>query len=548
MRLPTERFTETLNPKELKVIQSFFSFLKFYKNNKGIEVNIAGELKEYTQNIKGNVLGGLTAGVVALPLCLAFGIASGLGAAAGLYGAICLSFFAAIFGGTKTQISGPTGPMTVVTAAVIVALNGNLAMVGSVFLVAGLFQIVFGLLRLGKFVKYIPYSVVSGFMCGVGVIIILLQLSPLLGGPNPKGPVDGILILGSFTINWQSFILGAIALAMIYLTPKKIDAIFPAPLMALILLTCVAYFFHMDVAMIGEVPSGLPSIKLPQVDFAQIKTIVSYGLMLALLGCIDSLLTSLVADSMTKTKHDSNRECIGQGIGNALCGFVCGCVGAGATMRTVTNIKVGGTGRLSGVIASLFLLMVLINLHGVVCYVPLSVLAGILVSVGVNILDYRLIKEIKRCPKVDIAIFVAVFLLTVFWDLICAVGIGIVLATVTLVYRLNCDTYMKVEEKSGALICTIRGGFYYGASSDLASQFAALNAKKYILDLSHCSFADVSGVYAFEDEIAIKRTAGAEVYLVSKPTQQLMHMREKMGEGFSFATRLEALAAVEKSH
>jgi len=532
-------------------------------------MNFASELSEYSHNIKGNITGGLTAGVVALPLCLAFGIASGLGAASGLYGAICLSFFAAIFGGTKTQISGPTGPMTVVTASVVVAVGGNHALIASVFLVAGLFQILFGVLRLGKFIRYIPYSVISGFMSGVGVIIILLQLSPLFGGPNPKGPVDGLLIFSSFSINGASAVLGFAALAIIYLTPKKINAIIPAPLLALIILTAVSYGMHLNVPVIGTVPSGLPATHVPHITVAHLGTILTYGFVLAVLGCIDSLLTSLVADSMTKTKHDSNRELVGQGIGNALCGFVCGNVGAGATMRTVTNIKLGGTGRLSGVVSSLFLVAVLVSLYNVVCFVPLSVLAGILVSVGINILDYRLLKEVKLCPsKADTVIMVVVFLLTVFVDLIFAVGIGVVLAllslvfvadsemkqrcsgvnfwrAITLIYQINQVTRLDVRDVDSIKVCSVLGGFYFGASSALASDFSAVTASKYILDLSQVTFTDVSGVYAFEDEIGIKHDAGATVYLVALPEQHLMNFRKKVGEDKVFTNIEEALAAAK---
>lgn len=507
-------------------------------------MSIASELGEYTQNIKGNVLGGLTAGVVALPLCLAFGIASGLGAASGLYGAICLSFFAAVFGGTKTQISGPTGPMTVVTATVAVTLGGDLSLIASVFLVAGLTQITLGVCRLGKFIKYIPYSVISGFMSGVGVIIILLQLSPLLGGANPKGPVDGILILGQIDINWASAALGVAALAIIYLTPKRLAALFPPPLTALIVLSIVSYCLNLNVPVIGEIPSGLPAIHVPTISFEHLQTIVTYGVILGILGCIDSLLTSLVADSMTKTKHNSNRELIGQGIGNALCGFVCGNVGAGATMRTVTNIKVGGTGRLSGVMSSLFLLAVLLSLYSVVCYVPLSVLAGILVSVGINILDYRLLKELKACPKIDTIIMVVVFLLTVFVDLIFAVGVGIVLATITLVYRVNAETKMNVTMEGDTAVCSIEGGFYFGSSADLASQFSATKAKNFVIDLTKVTFSDVSGIYAFEDEIAIKNSAGSRVVLVARKDQDLMHLTDKIGAENLFRTKKDALKAL----
>ena len=305
-------------------------------------------------NIRGDIAGGLTAGVIALPLCLAFGIASGLGAAAGLYGAILLSFFAAIFGGTKTQISGPTGPMTVVTASVVVALGGDMSLLIMVFVLAGFFQILLGVFKIGRFVRFIPYPVISGFMNGVGVIIILLQISPLLGGSNPNGTIEALMALPSIDINSQSLMLGALALIVIYLTPKKISAIVPSPLLALILFSLLSYFLNLDVKTIGLIPPSLPTFIIPQISYAHITIILTYALVLAALGSIDSLLTSLVADSLTKTKHSSNRELIGQGIGNMMAGFFGGLVGAGATMRTVTNIKLGGNSRLSGVTSSVF--------------------------------------------------------------------------------------------------------------------------------------------------------------------------------------------------
>lgn len=495
-------------------------------------------------NIKGDITGGLTAGVVALPLCLAFGLASGLGAAAGLYGAILLSFFAAVFGGTKTQISGPTGPMTVVTASVVVALDGNLAMIGCVFVVAGLFQILFGVLRLGRLIRFIPYSVTSGFMNGVGVIIILLQLAPLLGGDSPKGPVDGILCLPSVLVNWQSVALGVAALAIIFLTPKRISALIPSPLLALIVLSTVSYFVGCDVRTIGEVPSGLPSFYFPEINFAQLATVLSYGLTLALLGCIDSLLTSLIADSLTKTKHSSNRELIGQGIGNAICGFFGGLVGAGATMRTVTNIKLGGNSRLSGVISSLFLVSVLLTLHDLVAYVPIAVLSGILIKVGIDIFDYRTLKEVRMMPRLDLAIMILVFLLTVFVDLIFAVGVGVVAATVSLIYQMNRRAKIDFEERDGVTIARISGPMYYGSSADLGNLFAANKAKTIILDLDGIDLMDLSGIYALEDEIAIKTSAGIAVYIVENGTKNLMGMRDVVGKFKVFPTVEEALAKI----
>ncbi len=491
-------------------------------------------------NIKGDITGGLTAGVVALPLCLAFGIASGLGAAAGLYGAIVLSFFAAVFGGTKTQISGPTGPMTVVTASVVVAVGGNMALICCVFVVAGLFQILFGFLHLGRLIRYIPYSVTSGFMNGVGLIIILLQLAPMLGGDSPKGPVDGIMCLGSIDINYTSLALGVAALAIIFLTPKKISSFIPAPLLALIVLSLVSFYSGADVRTIGEVPSGLPDLHIPHFSMDHMITILGYGITLALLGCIDSLLTSLIADSITKTKHNPNRELIGQGLGNALCGIFGGLVGAGATMRTVTNIKLGGNSRLSGVISSLFLVSVLLAFHDLVAFVPVAVLSGILIKVGIDIFDYRLLKEIKVMPKPDFALMTLVFLLTVFVNLIFAVAVGVVVAVLVHFWQARKmhfeerNTTISFEKKGDVTVASVKGPLYFGTSAKIALGFAKEEAKRIILDIRSISLLDVSGIYALEDEIEVKRSRGTQVLLVANADQPLMNMRTLLGEDSVF--------------
>lgn len=484
-------------------------------------------------NIKGDITGGLTAGVVALPLCLAFGIASGLGAAAGLYGAIILSFFAAIFGGTKTQISGPTGPMTVVTASVVVAVGGDLSLIGCVFVVAGLFQILFGFLRLGRLIRYIPYSVTSGFMNGVGLIIILLQLAPMLGGSSPKGPVDGILCLASIDINYTSFALGVAALAIIFLTPKKISSIIPAPLLALIVLSLISYYMGAEVATIGEVPSGLPDLHMPHFSLDHLITIFGYGITLALLGCIDSLLTSLIADSLTKTKHSPNRELMGQGLGNAMCGLFGGLVGAGATMRTVTNIKLGGNSRLSGVVSSLFLVSVLLAFHDLVAFVPVAVLSGILIKVGIDIFDYRLLKEIKIMPKSDLVLMVLVFLLTVFVNLIFAVAVGVVVAVLIHFWQVRAmhseerSTNISIDKKDESItVVSINGPLYFGSSSATAFRLAKATGKHIIIDIRNITLLDVSGIYALEDEIEVKHSQGIKVSLVALSSQHLMNMRD----------------------
>jgi len=353
------------------------------------------------RTFRGDFFGGLTAGVVALPLALAFGVASGFGAVAGLYGAIALGFFAALLGGTSTQVSGPTGPMTVIFAAAIVAFPGDATAVLGVVFLAGILQIAFGFMKVGVFIRYMPYPVISGFMSGIGVIIILLQLHPLLGAASVGSPLQAVLNLPASisSVNLYSLVLALITMAIVFLTPARISRVVPSPLLALLGGSLVSIMFNFPVAVIGEIPSGLPEFALPLFSVALLPKIIPMALALAVLGVIDSLLTSVVADSMTKTRHNSNQELIGQGMGNILASLIGGLPGAGATMRTVVNVKAGGTTRISGMTHSLFLLAILLGLGRYAALIPLPVLAGILMKVGVDILDYRLLRMVKRVPR-----------------------------------------------------------------------------------------------------------------------------------------------------
>ena len=300
-----------------------------------------GDLGKAFGRLRGDFFGGLTAGVVALPLALAFGVASGAGAAAGLYGAIVLGLVAALCGGTRVQISGPTGPMTVVFASALLAVGGDIGLAMAAVLVGGLVQIALGLLRAGGMVRFIPYPVVSGFMSGVGVIIVLLQTAPLLGATPQPSPLGAALALPDViaAFNGQALLLGFLTLLVVFRMPMVVSRIVPAPLVALIAMTALSVAAGFSVPVIGDIPAGLPDLMLPSVSLETWTTVLVLGITLGMLGAIDSLLTSLVADSITRTRHQSNRELIGQGLGNLLCAFVGGLPGAGATMRTVVNIK-----------------------------------------------------------------------------------------------------------------------------------------------------------------------------------------------------------------
>ncbi len=521
-----------------------------------------------TNNIKGDFFGGVTAGIVALPLALAFGIqafgginhpdAAPMGALAGLIGATLLGFFAALFGGTHSQISGPTGPMTVITASLIsttwTASSGNISAVLIAMAMAGIFcgvfQILFGIIRIGKYVRYIPYPVLSGFMSGIGVIIILQQIYPLIGKKSPVSTID--MIIGfpaalADNISIMALLLGLCTIAIIMALPRLTKKI-PATLVALIIMTIVSLLCSFDAALtIGQIPTGLPmpfftkdGIDLSGIDWwTTIQAGIIPGLTLAGLGSIDTLLTSVVADNITKTKHNSNKELIGQGIGNALAGLFCGIAGAGATMRTVVNVKSGGRTQLSGMIHAMSLLAILLGLGSLVKYVPLSVLAGILITVGWGIIDFRGFKDLTHIPKADAFVLIVVFLMTVFVDLLTAVGIGMVIAAVLFMKRAGDlaekqyeggilnegfdhntpwedETDVTEEMKKHIYILRLGGPVFFASITGfnkVMHEVPTNGIKTVIIRMKRVTFMDQSGAYALETAIKDLQAQGIEVLM-----------------------------------
>lgn len=464
-------------------------------------------------NIKGDLLGGITAGVIALPLAIALGVASGLGATAGLYGAIIVGFFASIFGGTPTQITGPTGPMAVVIASIAALHSDKPNLIFATILFAGFFQILLGIFKVGKLVNFIPYPVISGFMSGIGAIIILLQINSFLGLNFDGTPIEGLLniIKNHNLIVPESIILGTLTLLIVFFTPKKLADKVPPPLIALIAVTAFSILMGYNVAAIGTIPTTFPQFSFPAIHLSDIEYIIPLALTLAVLGSIDSLLTSLVADSLTKTKHNSNRELIGQGIGNMIASVFGGVASSGATMRTVVNIKSGGKTRLSGVIHSIFLILVILFFAPIASKIPLAVLAGILIKVGISIIDYKFIKVIKAAPRNDLLVMLLVFLITVFDDLILAVGVGVVLSSLlfagniakhTNIEFIEPNDYFEEDIKNKIMIMHIDGVLFFGSASQVASRIDdVLENKAVIIDCTKIKSMDISAVFALEDLI-----------------------------------------------
>ena len=589
-------------------------------------------MKKLFSNIKGDAFGGITAGIVALPLALAFGVSSGLGPSAGLYGAIFISFFAALFGGTSTQISGPTAPMTavsmVVIAGIVAANDGDvtkaLPAILTVFILAGLFQITLGVIGLGKYIRYIPYPVVSGFMTAIGLIILLTQILPSVGyypkedtvfvetfKPQAKEVIlknllkeeagEKILVLENFeetikradkisatdilkesenlaaketsgalgaikafpravqNIDWLELMLALGTIFIIY-GFKRITTKVPSTLVALVVMSSVAVGFGLDYRTIQEIPSGIPIPKWEIFTGFSLSSITPYiftALTLALLGAIDSLLTSVVADNMTKTKHKPNKELIGQGIGNSIAALFGGIPGAGATIRTVVNINAGGKTKLSGMIAGIMLLLIMLGLGPIASKIPAGVLAGILITVGIGVMDYKGLKAIPYLPRdvkigpiklsSEVLVMIIVLLLSTFWNLVYAVGIGLVIASLMFMKKIGDLTAERSDVKSlkeeswadeidfpeklkeEVFIKHIKGPLFFGSTSEFQalSQQIPESAKTVIMRLGRMQYMDQSGLYAMEDMLQDLKKKNIEVLFVNL-LQQPRYMMERI--------------------
>jgi len=519
-------------------------------------------------NLRGDLFGGLTAAIVALPLALAFGVASGAGPIAGLYGAIFTGFFAALCGGTPAQITGPTGPMTVVMASTFTSLTTadpeqGLAMALTVVMLGGLFQIVLGLFRLGKYITFMPYTVISGFMSGIGVIIIILQVAPLLGHKSPPGIINCLRAIPTYLtdINFAALGLGIIALAIVFFSPARLNRILPAPLVALVLGTLISvWFFPMDsLPRIGDIPSGLPQLHLPTFTWDNLQKMAVYSIMLGTLGSLDSLLTSLVADNITRSQHHSDRELIGQGIGNFISGLFGGLPGAGATMRTVINVHSGGKTPLSGMIHALVLAVVVLQASALTEPIPHAILAGILIKVGLDIIDWSFLKRAHRLSTKGAGLMYLVLFLTVFVDLITAVAVGVFFANLLSLKNLTDvqieamksvtdgegEDWLSPEEQAilrGAggriFIFHLSGPMSFGAAKSIARRLSIVeDYDVLILDLTAVPRLGVTASLAIETMLKDALANQRQVFLVGATGQVQARLQ-----------RLEILGSLPQHH
>ena len=517
-------------------------------------------------NIRGDITGGITAGVVALPFAIAMGLASGAGAIAGLYGAIITGFFAALFGGTGAQVSGPTGPMTVVMALIVtkyIALfpETGLAIAFTTVVLGGLFQIGFGVLRLGRFINLMPHPVTSGFMTGIGVIIIILQIPQVLGLYEIKGSTMGIFSqlsgVENYFANTGAITIALITLTVVYLLPKKIGKLIPAPLFALITGTLILLFLPqyfsstaepLNSMILGEIPTGLPSFQMPVWESSIILDMVASGMMLAILGSIDSLLTSLVSDEITRTHHKSDRELIGQGIGNTMSGLFGGLPGAGATMRTMTNVKAGGLTPISGALHAVLLLAIVLGGAQYAQQIPLAVLGAILVKVGTDIIDWEYLKGLVSKPKSGALIMIVVLGVTVLYNLMAAVGIGLVMASLIFLQRMtdvqlaSIVSVQTIEEAShldeshqeliragNTLFYQLNGPMSFGSAKGIVRDFSTKsNYDRVILDLSNVPVIDYTTSRGIAEICNICKEKSADITIVGANTK-VRHFLENIG-------------------
>ncbi len=516
--------------------------------------------KIHFRNLRGDIFGGVTAAVIALPMALTFGVASGAGATAGLWSAILIGFFAALFGGTPTLISEPTGPMTVAMTAVIASLTTTnpehgMAMAFTVVMLAGVFQIIFGFLKLGRYITLMPYTVVSGFMSGIGILLMILEIGPILGQASPQGGAMGTvqnLPTLIANINPLETLLAGLTLAILWFYPLKFKKFVPPQLLALIVGTLVATFLFSNapIRTIGEISVGLPSLQIPTFSASQLQVMLVDGLVLGILGSIDALLTSLVADTLTRSEHDSNKELIGQGIGNLVSGLFGGIPGAGETMGTVVNIQSGGRTAVSGLTRALVLLLVVLGLSQYLTVIPSAVLAGIAFKVGIDIVDWSFLKRVRQISPKAALIFYEVMGLTVFVNLIVAVVVGVFVANILTIELLSNNSAEQVKAitdddeeielnreekqllrraKGRVLLLYMSGPMIFGVAKAISREHNLINDyRALVLDLSEVPLLDVTSSLALENAITEATEKGRQVFLVgvNGQTEELL---EKLG-------------------
>lgn len=528
-------------------------------------------IKSYLKIFAGDVLGSLNSAIVALPQALAFGVATGFGASAGVWGAIILCFIAGLLGSKVPLVSGITGPVTIVIASIMAALNADISSVILVIFMAGILQVILSLTSLPAIVKYVPYPVISGFMNGIGVIIIIMQINPLLGCPVMSNTITSIsaFFKNLHTINYDALLIGVITLVIVFAIPKKFNKIIPSQAIALVICTLLSMKLGLNVDKISNISISFPHLTLPKADLHAVITYFHYAVTLAIVLSSESLLTVLVADSLLKTKTPSKGMLLGQGVGNMVCALTGSLPGSAATMRTVAAINTGSSTKLTAVINPLILMFLLFKLSGFVAEIPLAVLAGILIKIGYDIIDVKLLKVIKFAPRDDLYVLAVVFLLTVFYNLIVAVGAGITCAALLYAKRtadsaklvqktvydkdiVKLEKLLEKDYNHKIRVVHIDGQFFFGSATQLISQFDEMLGTKYlILDYSSENLLDISAIFALEDIIVRLQSQKVKILVVLK-SDKVKEQFEKhgivnqLGDEHIFRTEPDAIDFAKK--
>ena len=518
-------------------------------------------LETTSKTIKTEILAGMTSAVVTMPVAIAYGYASGLGPYAGFVSAIVLGFVAALVGGTSGQISSPTGALTVAISVFVVteieiqgSLEAALPVLMAIFVLAGCLQLFFGLLKLGENIQYIPFSVISGFMSGVGLIIIVLQIPNTFGVPSGiyTSVISKILNIFYFFdhANWLAFAFVVTTVGIIYIFPKITKKI-PSSLVALLVLTGLVYIFELDIDKLGAFSIDLSRFSLISLDqLSHVKTLLRIliaAASLAFIGSVNTLLTSVVADKMTNSVHNSNQELMGQGIGNLLAGFLGGFTGSGATACAVANIQAGGRNRISGITTAFFLLIFLIWGGDFIAEIPLAVISGIMISIGYELLDKVTLKKLIIIPRVDAFVMVAVMGLTAFYDLLFSVSLGLIISAIyfmkkmadqveddsnqskleLMIYELI-DTFDDAENfKDKVFIKTIKGPLFFGFSARFLKTIRAIspNVEVVVFNMSLVPYMDYSGIRTFKDAILYLKSKNIKICFceLNKKNQSILY-------------------------
>lgn len=531
-------------------------------------------IKEKLVLFKGDLFGAIIGAIIAFPQALAFGVASGMGAEAGIWGAIILSFIAGVLGCNLPIISGPTGPTAIIVAVIVSALSGNMAMVIPVLVMAAMFQIIISMTPIPRMIKYVPYPVISGFLTGIGLIIIILQLSPLLGGETYSSTIKALMYYPHLfhNVNIHALVLGMVTLLLLFFTPKSITKFVPSQLLALVIMTGAAWYFGADVERLSKISVSLPHAYFPHFTLEGIMRDIPTALTLAFIATSESLLTGIIMDSLTKVKHNSKRLVASQGIGNLFCALTGSMYGTAATMRSVAAVKNGASTRMAAIVCSFLLAVVLFKFTGFISQIPICVLAAILIKIGYDILDLKVVKVLKYAPKDDLYVLITVLLLTVFYNLIFALGIGIILAAILYAKRIADNTNIKVnkyepdaytsfetkverESHYKIRILHIDGQFFFGSITQIVSHFDEMLETEYIiLNYSSNAELDMSAIFALEDIIVRLLAQKIKLFLVipnEKVFNQIkaLEVISQIGENSLFTDETQAInKAIVETH